>query len=88
VSRGGWRWKIEAARSFGDELGHSDRIQVKVVEQPAFVVNSCDWEFKPIGHELSNDFQGRVSLRLVFNLAGRTYFAWLFPRSRVLVRRG
>src|SRR5690349_23997037 len=35
VCRGSRRWKLEAAGGFGDELGHADRVQMKVVEQSA-----------------------------------------------------
>ena len=67
VSRGRGRWKIEAAGGFGHELGDGNRVQVKVVKQPAFVLNGSDGEFKPLCHKSSNDFQrgGRcgVSLR-------------------------
>src|SRR5262245_31754455 len=32
VCRGWWRWKTKAARRFGHELGHADRVQVKIVK--------------------------------------------------------
>ena len=64
VSRGRWRWKIEAAGCFGHELGHADRVQVKVVKQSAFVLNGSDGEFKPLCHKSSHNFEWGVSLRL------------------------
>ena len=52
------------ASRFGDELGDRDRIQVKIIKQPAFVLDGSDRKFKSLCYELSNDFQRRVSMRL------------------------
>src|ERR1051325_2523278 len=64
VSRSRWRWNSEAASRFRYELGHVDRVQVKVVKQPAFVLNSSDGEFKPLCEKLSQNFQWRVRLQI------------------------
>ncbi len=89
VRRGCRRWKIEATRRFGYELGDGDRVQVKVVKQPAFVLNSTNREFKPFCYKSPEDFQrsGRYEVRLrpdwkpAQDLVRRVPFAGLSWRS-------
>src|SRR5215217_6714829 len=73
VRRGWWRRDIEAACCFGHELGDADRVQVKVVKKPAFVLNGSDRKFKPLCDKTSHNFQRRVSsLETVSTTCGST----------------
>src|SRR5262249_6112256 len=81
----GWRWKREAASCFSHKLGHADRVQVQVVEQPAFVINRFNGEFKPLSHKSSHYFQWRVCRQLDQNFVG-LYFDRLFKKIAIVSR--
>src|SRR5262245_43838778 len=78
VRWGGWRRKIETAGCFGHELGHADRVQVKVVKQSAFVLNGSDGKFKPLCDKSSHNFQRRVCIQLNWNFVRLPHLAGLF----------